>query len=135
MPSKLAKHLPQLSSAERSTLFGSLTSVTQYPRGNPIREGVIGAYSDTMRILCIAATCLSVIPMLCSLIMPNWYLGDHQNAVDEANLEGNVDSAHAYAIHHRSLSETFGESPGAERRRSRSLSRSPSHSRNRARPT
>ena len=41
-----------------------------------------------MKILCIAATCLSVIPILCSLIMPDWYLGDKQNAVDATDLRG-----------------------------------------------
>ncbi|PSS03712.1 hypothetical protein PHLCEN_2v3966 [Hermanssonia centrifuga] len=88
MPEKLAKYLPQLSEADRSTLFGSITSVTEYPRGNPIREGVISAYDDTMKILCIAATCISVIPILFSLIMPDWYLGDKQNAVDSTDLAG-----------------------------------------------
>ena len=88
MPSKLARHLPQLSAAARAALFGSITDVTTYPRGDPIREGVIAAYGDTMRILCIAATCLSVIPILCSLIMPDWYLGDGQNAVDRMDLRG-----------------------------------------------
>ena len=41
-----------------------------------------------MKILCIAATCISVVPILCSLIMPNWYLGDKQNAVDNTDLRG-----------------------------------------------
>lgn len=46
MPDKLAQHLPQLSAAERATLFGSITTVTQYERGDPIREGVIaGQYT------------------------------------------------------------------------------------------
>lgn len=36
----------------------------------------------------IAATCVSVVPILVSLIMPNWYLGDKQNAVDTADLTG-----------------------------------------------
>ena len=41
MPKKLAKHLPQLSADDRAKLFGSISEVTEYPRGNPIREGVI----------------------------------------------------------------------------------------------
>lgn len=45
MPERLAVHLPFVSADERATLFGSITSVTAYPRGDPIREGVImGAY-------------------------------------------------------------------------------------------
>lgn len=41
MPTKLAHHLPFLTQAERDVLYGSITAVTQYPRGNPTREGVI----------------------------------------------------------------------------------------------
>lgn len=41
-----------------------------------------------MRDLLIAATVLSVVPILLSLGMPNWYLGDKQNAVDAADLKG-----------------------------------------------
>ncbi len=46
------------------------------------------AYEDTMKILCIAATCISIIPILFSLIMPNFYLWDQQNAVDNIDLQG-----------------------------------------------
>ena len=41
MPSNLEKYLPQLTDAERAELYGSITSVTAYPRGDPVREGVI----------------------------------------------------------------------------------------------
>ena len=43
------------------------------------------AYSDTMEIMLVAATALSVVPLLLSLLMPDWYLGDQQNAVEEAD--------------------------------------------------
>ena len=41
-----------------------------------------------MKLLLIAATVLSVPPLVLSLFMPNWYLGDSQNAVDAVNLKG-----------------------------------------------
>ena len=41
MPANLAQNLPTLSADELATLYGDLTSVVAYPRGNPIREGVI----------------------------------------------------------------------------------------------
>ena len=88
MPEKLAAHLPQLNATARATLFGSITSVTAYPRGDPIREGVIAAYDDTMKILVITATVISVLPILFALIMPNYHLGDRQNAVDQTDLTG-----------------------------------------------
>lgn len=88
MPKNLAKYLPQLSAEERAKLYGSLTTVTQYPRGDPIREGVITAYDSTMRTLVIAATVISVFPVLCSLAMPDYHLNDKQNAVDDTTLTG-----------------------------------------------
>ena len=35
-----------------------------------------------MKTMVVLATLMSVIPLLCSFFMPNWYLGDTQNAVD-----------------------------------------------------
>lgn len=41
MPGKLKEALPELSEDERMALFGSIKDVLKYPRGDPIREGVI----------------------------------------------------------------------------------------------
>jgi hypothetical protein len=41
MPTELAKNLPFLDEATRAQLFGSIASAAAYPRGDPIREGVI----------------------------------------------------------------------------------------------
>ena len=46
------------------------------------------AYGDVMKLMLIAATVLSVVPLALSLFMPNWYLGDKQNAVDAMDLKG-----------------------------------------------
>ena len=46
------------------------------------------AYSDTMAIMVTVATALSVIPLGLSLLMPDWYLGDQQNAVEETDGPG-----------------------------------------------
>ncbi len=41
-----------------------------------------------MKLLLIGATVLSVIPLALALFMPDWYLGDTQNAVDAVDLRG-----------------------------------------------
>lgn len=41
MPKNLEKYLPQLNATARAELFGSITNVVAYPRGDPIREGAI----------------------------------------------------------------------------------------------
>jgi hypothetical protein len=46
------------------------------------------AYSEVMKLMLITATCLSIITPLAALMMPNYYLGDQQNAVDQAGLTG-----------------------------------------------
>ncbi|KAG2031329.1 hypothetical protein BDR03DRAFT_1030605, partial [Suillus americanus] len=88
MPANLEKYLPWLTDEKRAELFGSITLAASYPLGDPVREGVISAYDDTMKIMVTIATVLSVIPVLLALAMPNWYLGDRQNAIDAADLTG-----------------------------------------------
>ena len=43
-----------------------------------------------MKIMCIVATCISVLPLAFNLIMKDWYLGDKQNAVDALDLRGEL---------------------------------------------
>lgn len=109
MPRKLFKYLPQVPEADREELFGSIMNVMMYPPGDPIREGVIDgtpfshfacklrsnlwkplAYDDVMKIICIVATCISVLPLICNLFMKDYFLGDKQNAVDALDLRGEL---------------------------------------------
>lgn len=48
------------------------------------------AYDDTMKVMILCAIGLSVLPVLCALGMPDWHLGDKQNAVDSSDLTGGV---------------------------------------------
>ncbi|RDB27339.1 Siderophore iron transporter 3 [Hypsizygus marmoreus] len=88
MPGKLALHLPDVSEEDRATLFGSIVAAIEYPRGSPIREGVIQAYDDVMKVMLIAATVLAAVPLVLAFFMPNWRLGDTQNAVENVDLKG-----------------------------------------------
>ncbi|TFK33911.1 drug:h+ antiporter [Crucibulum laeve] len=88
MPGRIAHHLPFLTADLQTQLYGSIVSVYSYPRGTPIREGAIMAYDDVMKIMTIVGTVFAVFPLLLSLIMPNWYLGDQQNAVEQVDLAG-----------------------------------------------
>ena len=111
MPHKLAEHLPNANQTTIDELFGSITDVLTLSYDDPTRQGVIAgtsrshlihlllcdltpsflsciAYGDVMKLMLIAATVLSVAPLVLSFFMPNWYLGDKQNAVDAADLKG-----------------------------------------------
>ncbi|KAH7919716.1 MFS general substrate transporter [Leucogyrophana mollusca] len=90
MPGNLQKHLPWLSDGQRADLYGSIVSAASSPLGDPVREGVIQAYDDTMKIMVIAALILSIIPALLALGMPNHRLGEHQNAVDATDPTGTI---------------------------------------------
>ncbi|KAE9400252.1 drug:h+ antiporter, partial [Gymnopus androsaceus JB14] len=86
MPKKLAEYLPDCSDKECATLFSSIMDVTKYKRGTQVQEGVILAYSDVMRDFLVIVTILSTFPIILSLFLPNWYLGDKQNAVNNEDL-------------------------------------------------
>ncbi|KAI1784015.1 MFS general substrate transporter [Ganoderma leucocontextum] len=113
MPEKLGEYLPGLSQEERDVLFGDITAVRARPMDDPVRLGVIGAYSDTMKVMLILAMVLSVIPLVLSVFMPNWYLGDQQNAVEEADLIGRRSQRASLAIPRRSEDEEDGQSRGS----------------------
>lgn len=89
MPKRLALHLPFLTQEERDALYGSIVIAASSPRGSPTREGVIQAYDDVMKVMTIVATIVAVVPFALSFFMPNWYLGDTQNALDQIDLAGN----------------------------------------------
>ena len=60
-----------------------------------------------MKVMLILATALSVIPLVLSVFMPNWYLGDQQNAVEEADLLGRRSQRASLAVER--ASEDDGE--------------------------
>jgi hypothetical protein len=54
-----------------------------------------------MKVLCIAATAFAVPPLLMAFFMPDWYLGEGQNAVEGLGLDGHrVEGAfpHSYVL-------------------------------------
>lgn len=46
------------------------------------------AYDDVMKIMTIAATAVGIIPLILAFSVPNWYLGDQQNAGNNTDLAG-----------------------------------------------
>lgn len=58
-PEKLAKYLPADAQDQLTSIYGSLTVQSSYPRGSAVREGIDNAYSATQRLMCIAATCIA----------------------------------------------------------------------------
>ncbi|KKY16667.1 putative siderophore iron [Phaeomoniella chlamydospora] len=72
-----------LSSEDALVFYSSSTKArVKFPWGTEKREAGIRAFTNTVRPIFLTALCLSVIPLIFGLIMPNYYLGKTQNVVD-----------------------------------------------------
>lgn len=126
MPPRLTKHLPTATPGQIALLFGSTIAVKAYPADDPIRLGVITgkppthsfncglmmdstAYNDVMKIMTVVAIVFAIIPIILALFMPNWHLGDFQNAVDQKDLAGHTTVP--TNGHNRAISEGTDDTP------------------------
>jgi hypothetical protein len=64
LPQQLAQNLPPSINNQSSTIFGSLTEQLSFARGSPERDGIIMSYAYLQKILCIAATCISIVNLI-----------------------------------------------------------------------
>lgn len=79
LPSALDRQVPTTNQTLLNELYGSpLTAITQYPVGNPIRDGMIDAYLYIQKMLCIVGICLAVPLLGFSLSIRNPKLNDQQ---------------------------------------------------------
>lgn len=90
MPKELSKHLTGiLSETEIDAVYGAITTAVSYRGVNePAYEGIVAAYTTTMKILLIAATAVAVVPPVLALFVDNVYLSDSQNATEAEDLGG-----------------------------------------------
>ncbi|KAE8389280.1 major facilitator superfamily domain-containing protein [Aspergillus alliaceus] len=87
----MRKELPHASENTLREIYGSVEILrTKYRPGDPIREGGIRAYARTNGIIFIVSAVISVSSLVCSLLMPNYYLGKQQNVVTNTGLDGQV---------------------------------------------
>lgn len=80
-----------LTPAQQSRAYNSPTTIkTSYPWNTPLRNQINQAFSKTMKPIFIVALVLAFIPLFAGLLMPNYYLGKTQNAVDGTDNSGRV---------------------------------------------
>lgn len=78
-----------LPAADIPGLFGSIqTARVKYVWGSENHNRVLQAYVDTVRPLFIAGLCVTVIPLVCGILMPNYYLGESHNVVERTDVAG-----------------------------------------------
>lgn len=89
----LPDHLAEtaLTPAQQARIYGSPTSVkTTYPWNSVLRNQINAAFSKTMTPIFITSLVLAFIPLAAGMMMPNYYLGKTQNAVDGTDNSGQV---------------------------------------------
>ncbi|KAJ9480405.1 Glutathione exchanger 2 [Pseudozyma hubeiensis] len=89
----LPNHLAEttLTPAQQARIYASPTSVkTAYPWNSALRNQINAAFSKTMTPIFITSLVLAFIPLAAGLVMPNYYLGKTQNAVDGTDNSGQV---------------------------------------------
>ncbi|KAJ9093910.1 hypothetical protein QFC19_008142 [Naganishia cerealis] len=89
MPVELAKHVPTTNQTLLNDLYQSILVIDHYPKGDPIREGAIKAYSDVMFIQVLSAVFVALLPpVICYYMIQPIRLEDVQNMRDGKSLTG-----------------------------------------------
>ncbi|KFY32793.1 hypothetical protein V495_08729 [Pseudogymnoascus sp. VKM F-4514 (FW-929)] len=79
-------------------IYGSISVLrTKCGWEDPIRQGAVSAYTRTNGLIVTTACVLSVIPIIFSCLMPDYYLGKQQNAVTNTGLDGELLQVPAHA--------------------------------------
>ncbi|RVX70626.1 hypothetical protein B0A52_05278 [Exophiala mesophila] len=89
MLDQMRVELPDVPEATLSEMYGSIRAIrTQYAFDDPIRQGVIRSYAYVNGHIAITALCLAAVPLVATFFMPDFYLGQQQNAVTNTGLDG-----------------------------------------------
>ncbi|THU81737.1 MFS general substrate transporter [Dendrothele bispora CBS 962.96] len=82
MLENLRTYLPStVTDAQVTKFFGNIKAIRAYDLNDPIRQGAIVAYKQTLWYLIVPAVALSFIPLIAAFFQTNFYLGKQQNAV------------------------------------------------------
>ncbi|KAF4953350.1 hypothetical protein FSARC_12401 [Fusarium sarcochroum] len=90
MPGELREHLPaSANETDLQTLFSSVTKIrTLYEFDNPMRQGAITAYRNSLWYCLVVALGLAYINLFAAFFQTNYFLGKQQNAVTNVGNDG-----------------------------------------------
>ena len=92
MPNELNNNLTGLlDQTAIDGIFNSITTAAEYPRGQPIFQGIRASYTRTMELLLIPATCLALIPIIAAFFVQNLRFGNVRNIVEDEDI-ASIDS-------------------------------------------
>ncbi|CAI6059166.1 unnamed protein product [Clonostachys chloroleuca] len=90
MMDQMNVELPGVSPSVIKKIYGNIKTLKTYAFNDSIRQGSIRAYAIVNGHITVASICLSVVPLIASIFMPNYYLGKQQNAANNKGLDGEV---------------------------------------------
>lgn len=89
MYGRMRKEIPGADEETLAGIYGSIRQLrTTYEFSDPIRQGAIRAYAYVNGHIALTALLLAVVPLLATFFMPDYYLGEQQNAVTNTGLDG-----------------------------------------------
>ncbi|GAA5900878.1 hypothetical protein JCM6882_007688 [Rhodosporidiobolus microsporus] len=96
MPRNLRAHVPSyVNDTQIAQFYGAITTIKALPYDDPVRQGCIKAYEQTVYGLWAGALVLSFVALGAALFQTDFYLGRTQNAFDCKDASGNVVSEEA----------------------------------------
>lgn len=90
MPGQLKAHLPARNATDANVarMFNNIQTISRIPYNDPVRQGAIVAYRNTLYYCLVPALVLAFIPLIAALFQSNFYLGKQQNATANIGTDG-----------------------------------------------
>lgn len=89
MRDRMYLEMPGVDEKTIEKLYGSIKALrTGYEFDDPIRQGAVRAYAYVNGHIVITALLLAAVPLVATFFMPDFYLGEQQNAVTNTGLDG-----------------------------------------------
>lgn len=91
MLSRMYREMTGVSRETVLELYGNIRTLRKdYAFNDPARQGAIRAYAYVNGHIAITALCLAAVPFVATFFMPDFYLGEQQNAVTNTGLDGEL---------------------------------------------
>ncbi|KAH7120865.1 major facilitator superfamily domain-containing protein [Dendryphion nanum] len=84
----MREEMPTVPEKTLKTIYGSIKTLRTYKWDSPIRQGSIRAYTRVNGIIFTTAVVMNIIPVICALLMPDYYLGKQHNAITNTDVAG-----------------------------------------------
>lgn len=90
MPGQLKHHLPARNATDTTItkMFNNIQTISKIPYHDPVRQGAIVAYRNTLYYCLVPALVLAFVPLVAAFFQSNFYLGKQHNAMANVGTDG-----------------------------------------------